>query len=217
MTPAQILSTIRNQIYETTAGFWSDDELRAYEWQGECEIASITECTEATDSSTTTVASTATYAIPSDCLYIKELTWDSYPLKCVDIRGFDALEMPSYGNTLTEGKPTHYVLKGSDVGLWPVPDSAETLMFYYIAEPAEITSSSTAFTIPQLFHHLLPDYVLYRCYAKDQDEGRANFHKRAWMEGIQRAQMLWAKRKYGGRFPVVKDSSYNLSAVDGLV
>lgn len=217
MTPSQILDSIRNQVYEQSPNFWNDAEIYAYMWQAECEVAGIIECTESTDDSTTTVVDTAAYSIPSDCLQIKRLTWDNVQLKSIDYRTRDSMDFNSYGASGSTGNPTHYVLFGQEVTLYPIPSSAETLKFWYVAQPSQITASTTTFTIPQMFHHYIIDYCLYRMYAKDQDEIRSNFHKMAWEEEMAKAAMKWNKYRYGDRFPVVKDTDNFPTTEVGIV
>ena len=210
MTPTQVYNTVRNQFYEQDPSFIGEAELYSYMWQAEQEIAGQVECTQAYDNSTTTVASTQNYSKPSDCLYLKRVTWDTVKLKKEDQRAIDAQDGQGYGGSTTEGNVYSYYEWGSEIFLYPIPDSAKTLEFYYIKQPTLKTSSSTALDVPQIFHAIIPDYCLYRAYSKDQDVERAMFHKRLWDEGMKEALSKWSMRQYDDMFLVVKqEDNYN--------
>jgi len=215
-TPAGVLSRVRNQLVEDTADFWTDAELYRYMSDAESEVNNMAECYRLSTAAAS-VTSTSGYTIPADCVSMVRVTWDGVPLKLADQRSIDALGMPGYGGTVQTGSPTHYYQYGTDmVYLWPTPMSAKTIRYYYTAEPADITTASTSFSIPQQFQNVIQDYVLYRCFTKDQDSGKAEWHKREFMQGVLDAQMKENRRRWAGGFQVVKgDNSY--ATYDGIV
>ena len=212
MTPGNIVSTIRDQFYETSPGFITEAELYLYIWQAEAEIAALIECTEATDSSTTTVASTQEYSKPSDCLLIKRVTWYDKKLKRINLVDQDAMDDSGYGSSVSTGNPDSYYEYGDVVGLYPIPSSAQTLKFWYIQQPTVKTSSSTSFDVPTMFEHYIPDYCLYRVYLKDQDDARASIHKRLWDENIVKGAAKWARRDMlDGHYVVKMEGAYPMT------
>jgi hypothetical protein len=217
MTPAQILATVRAQIDEVTADFYSDDEIYAYMWQAEIEINNLTKCAEAIDTSTTTEVGTAEYAKPSDCLLIIRLLWDSNRMKKIDFRELENQEGLTYGHTIAQSQPYAYYEYGNNIGLYPTPNAAKTIKFYHIKQPAVITNVSTAFTIPQDFHHLIPDYCLWRMWGKDQEEPRAGFHKNQWEINLSRAVITWANHRRADKLGVVKDSDTYPNTYAGMI
>ena len=217
MTPAQVLTTVRAQAYETSEGFWNDSEIFSYMWQCEQDIATELGCAQGTDSSTTTVASTQEYAKPSDCAIINRLVWDSVKLKKVDLTDQDAMDWQGYGSSITTGQPYAYWEFGANVGLYPIPDSAKTLKFWYTKIPAEVTSASTAFTIEQIFHTCFVDYCLWRMYAKDQDDGRMSFHYGNYQRLFLSAKLKWARRVGADQHQVVRDEMYFPTTELGLI
>jgi len=210
MTPAQILETIRNQVYESTAAFYSDAEIYSYLWQAEQEIAELVKCTEArTAVAATSVTGTEYYDLASDVAIVTRVTWDGLKLKKIDYRDRDAVDYTQYGSTLSSGNPYMFYQWGNKIGLYPVPDSAKSIGLHYYKIPDQLvtgTSGSTAFTIPSMFARYLPDYALYRMYAKDQDDGRANFHRQQWEANLTRAHQFWAQRLGDDHLYVVKDT-----------
>jgi hypothetical protein len=204
MTPAQVLTDIRDQLYETSANFWSDSSCYNYMSNAEQIIADALNCYVKTDSSTTTTASLQEYATPNDCSAIIRLTYDSYTLKLIDLREKDSLRFNTYGNTDNTGKPEYYYEFGSVIGLYPIPTETKTLKFFYSAVPARITSASTAFSIPSMFHPYIADYCLFRLYIKDQDDVRSAAHKRLWDEGLKEMNRKWSSSQFKNRILKVK-------------
>jgi hypothetical protein len=172
--------------------------------QAEQEIAQTFKCTQ-TQTATTSVTATSMYTRPVNALYIDRLTWDQVKLKKIDMTDLDALERTSYGGVYVNGNATHYYEYGDQIGLWPIPSRAAAINFYYIATPATLTSGSTGFTVPTLFHNIIQDYVMYRAVAKDQDDGRSQFYKALWDRGLQAAHTLWRQRESADFYHVVKD------------
>lgn len=206
-TPAQILTTVRSQIAEVEAGYFTDDEIRSYMWQGECELAKLLQCTETNSSTTSTVVGTREYAQPTNIINIYRVTWDSFPLTKINVNEVDIVEGAAYAYTGSQGSPLYYYEDRNYIGLSPIPNAIKTLKVYYTAEPAEITSSSTAFTIPAIFGFYLSDYCLYRMYIKDADAERARFHLDRWNEYLLKAQSEYKRQKRSNKRVIVKDSS----------
>jgi len=204
MTPASVLTNCRAQLYETTATYWTDAELYGYMWYGERELAQLVPCTEAAFL-TATVTDTSGYTSPSDILYYDRVTYDSVKLKRVDQTDVDALNRRGYGASSTTGQPTHYYEYGKMVYVWPIPQEAADLKFWYFSEPAEVTAAATDFTVPSMFQSYLQDYVLYRAWAKDDNEGKANFFRQQWENDKQLAYNNWAQRGQRDGYRVVRD------------
>lgn len=217
MTPTQIKDSVRNQVYETSASFWSDAEIYTYLWFAECEIAGLIQCTEATDDTTTTVASTQEYAKPTDCLIVLRVTYDGAKLKRIDLTDQDALDGSAYGGSLSTGNANSYYEFGDNVGLYPIPDDAKTLKFWYIKQPTLKTDADIGWDVPTEFEHYLADYALYRMYLKEQDEGRASIHKQLFDQSVARAAQKWRINRERDRHSVVKTEEFYPITGLGLV
>lgn len=217
MTPQQVIDTVRFQFYETSAKFVSENEIRSYLWQAEQLAASLLECTETTDSTTTTVAGTQEYTKPTNCSLITRVEWYGVKLKKIDMTDQDAVDGGGYGASLSQGNCDSYYEYGTKIGLYPVPSSAQTLKFFYIAEPTLTTGASTSFTVPGFVTKYLPDYALYRMYAKDQDNGRAGFHNGLWENGLNNMRMEWSRIKRRDNHSVVRCEEFYPSTDLGLI
>jgi len=217
MTPATVLSLVRDQLVESTADYWQDAELYRYMSQAESEITTLTECCAKQSTVATTTTGTSGYTLPGDCLTVKRLTFDGVPLKQIDIRERDNLDMPGYGGTMQSGNPTHWYQFNGYAYMWPTPARAATYVYDYVYQPATIVTASSAFSVPLQFQNAIPDYVLYRAYVKDQDQAKSEFYKKEYMQAVMDTQMREQRRRWAGGFQAVRTEDASLSTYDGMV
>jgi len=216
MLPSEVMTSVRNQLYEPTAGFWNNDELYGYMWQAEQEIALNIRCTQA-QTAITTVTAQSMYTRPA-AYYIDRLTWDQVKLKKIDLTDYDALQRVAYGGLYTIGRSMHYYERGDQLGLWPIPSYSAPINIYYVAIPAQLTDSThAAFTVPVYFHMMIQDYALYRAFAKDQNQGQATFFKQQWDADMQRAYTYWRQKTNDDMYQVVKEEDSYRNAELGII
>src|SRR5574343_500564 len=116
-----IVSSVRNQINETTASFWSDAEIELYKQEAIKEICLIT-LDRSYSITTPTVAGTQTYVGPGDdWIAYRRVLYDNTPLKCITIRDKDALHFNSAGGTDPSGTPEMYWFDDRYIYLYPIP------------------------------------------------------------------------------------------------
>ena len=158
MTPANALTYIRYILKETTASFWTDVELYAYMSEAEQEVFNlIMEEDEGyfqtTDATIDYVNGTQEYNLPTDCVKVVlvERT-DVDPVKTLHpIRIQDKLQYEPVNRTYaTDTDYEYYYLSGTKIGIVPTPDENETnnLKIYHIPNPTDVSSGSSAFTVP---------------------------------------------------------------------
>jgi hypothetical protein len=216
MTPSSILSRVRDQLVEATASFWTDAELYRYMSDAESEINNMVECYQLTGTAAAATGTSA-YTLPTDCVTVTRLTYDGVPLKLVSQRERSNLDQPGYGSTVQTGDSTHWYMYGGMAYLWPVPSRAPTIKYWYVAEPVDISTASSSFSVPQQFQNAIQDYVLYRAFTKDQDQGKAEWHKREFMQAMMDLKSREQRRRWAGGFPKVIDSDKAYSTYDGIV
>jgi len=205
MTPAQALSSVRNQLNETTAAFWSDAEIYGYLWEAESLLGAELGLFQAY-SAHTTVTGTSVYTFPDSLNRIENVTYDGKKLKAADMRDRALLDGMDYGSTRPTGNPEIYVPWNEKIYLSPVPTTAAALEFWFYKHPAQITTSSTVFSIQDLsIQQMLPDYAVWKASLKDQELNRADRHKQYWDENVRRAVGIWSDKKFNDRILVVKD------------
>jgi hypothetical protein len=211
MIAGDVLTTVRNQLYEPTAGFWTDSELYGYMNQAEQEIALNIRCTQA-QTAITSVTAQSMYTRPA-AYYIDRITWGGDKLKKIDMTDYEAL---CRGAT-TIGSPTYYYELGDTLGLWPIPATADSVCVYYVSIPPALTGSSSVFTVPVYFHNMIQDYCLYRAFAKDQNQAQAGFFKDQWDKNMLRAFTYWRNKTNSDLYQVVKDEDCYTDSELGIV
>lgn len=216
MTPATVLATVRDQVVEVSPDFWTDAEIYRYMSAAESIINSMLGCYEVSGFDTT-VSDLESYDVPTRFVYFTHVQFDSVKLKQITFRDREAMENIGYGGTISTGNTHSYILYGNEILLYPIPDRSASLYYRYIADPADITSSSTTFSIPVAMTNFIADYVLYRMYAKDQEADRSIYHKKLWDEGLARCSDIWSKRNQSDRFSVVRVEDASPSTDLGII
>lgn len=219
MTPQQILSSVRAQVDESAARYWTDAEIYVYMSQAEYQLAAEVRCTEARQSGVALAGEQEMYA-PSDMLILSVVRWNGVKLKKIDQTEYEALANTGYGGATTQGNPAYYYEYqgdlGRSIGLFPIPSTTANLTFWYIKLPPVLSSYSTSLTVPAVFAPAITDYVLYRMFLKDQD-ARAQVHYQAWQQGMANARSTWNMMRFGDQHLRVKDVDAMLSTDLGMI
>lgn len=207
ISPSGLIVNIRAQLVETDAAFYSDTELYSYLSQAEMILANTIECTKTT-STLYTVVGQREYARPSGALVIDDAVWNGFTLIKVNDSDIPIIEGSQYGFTGSMGNPIYYYENGESIGLSPIPNASSSFVLSYSKSPDPIPTVSGTFSIPGQFVYYLVDYVMYRCYAKDNDQNRSLFHINLWNVNIQKAASDYARRQRNNQIVVVRDREY---------
>ncbi len=84
--------------------------------------------------------------------------------------------------------PTHYIIKGNKLLLWPTPSNAQTVSLRYYRTPASISSNGETPELPARYHRLLVSYCLWHCYERENDFNAAQYHKGRFDEDLAKAR-----------------------------
>lgn len=216
MTPAQALASVRGQLNETTAAFWSDAEIYRYLWEGECLLAGKIGNIQAITAHTT-ITDTSVYTCPDSYLRLSRVTYDGKKLKRIDFTERDYLAGQNYGSTVQTGKPVAYSEWAQNVYLFPVPDAAAGLNVYFLKAPSQIVTASVSFSIQdESIQQMIPDYAVWKAAMKDGDTDRADRHKQIWEQNVLRAESMWVDKKGEDRIYAVKDEDQHAGGELGM-
>lgn len=77
----------------------------------------------------------------------------------------------AYGTEATDAAPQAWSKRGSDIYLWPTPDSTYTLTVEGHRSPNAFTSGGAGSEpdLPEDFHQLVLGWVMHRCYQHQDD------------------------------------------------
>lgn len=213
MTPSAVYTAIRNQCAETSTEFWGEAEIYTLMSIAEKQIAQRIGNIEISTSITSTTG-TKTYSISSFVSgVITRLTYDSYRVQGISINEIDDVEGKAYGGVTLTGQPEYYYRYADVIGFSPTPDDAKEIKIFYRDTPAAVTTSSTAFSIPNEYTDYIQDYCLYRMFLKDSElRDESIIYKKQWDENIGIINNHYTNRKNKDRLiqvivndPMVED------------
>lgn len=200
MTPAQIETAIRERYNAVGDTFFTSTMVYDIIYQAQMQLANEAFCIEKTFSTTTT-ASTRTYAFPTNIMMISKIEYDGVKIYPVDVD-----DDPKSSTTEVSGKPTGYAIWGEEIILYPTPDDAKTLTIYGYVNPQAVSQNSTL-EVPDEYHLDIIDFGLAIFYAKDGNLQMASYHRGLWEAAVRRAKKNTARKKRGDQFAVVRDQA----------
>lgn len=202
MTPQEIEAAARNQYNAVGDSNWSSSEIYNLIYAACLELTRDCGIVIERTYTTTTVAGTSEYAMPTNCLSIKRVTYNGKKLAPYTFRDDDTITLANQAAT-DQGDPQYYTQWEDVIALRPVPDDAQTLKIYSINEPQSVSSSSTL-EVPTFTHNMIVDYVVSRMAAKDMNFQTAQFHSQLWETHKQAITRKLRMMKRGDAFAVVQ-------------
>ena len=215
MTPDEVLLYAKQNYNAESDSFFSDSEGYKHLWAAQMILARETHCIERVYTTTTT-SGTREYSVPTLALGIKRVTYNGQKLEPYSFRVDDLFTVLNESTTST-GTPKFYVLWNRTLYLRPIPDSSSaTLRIYTFNKPDETASGGTL-DVPEAYHLMLADYLLWRFSAKDQNFQAANYWQAQWEERMKEARRAVRKEKTGDAFTqVIDDESMPVNVVGAL-
>ncbi len=214
MTPLELITAARQQYNSVSDDFFSDAELYRYVWQAQTEFARYAFNIERVYTAST-VASQQEYSFPTNCIAIKRITYAGQKLMPITFREDDVLTIANSTTTAT-GTPLYYAVWNETFYLRPVPSAVGTLKIFAVAEPQEVSSTSTL-EIPSQYHLDLIDYVLWRKAIKDKNFQAATEYKKLWDTKMTQARDDHRRGKRADGFTAVQDIEYLNESILGII
>lgn len=182
VTRATLITEIRDNLNESTAHQWTDDNLRRWINQGMREITRRTLSEEDTES-IATVAGQEEYTLPTDLVMINRVEYFESATDWVyslEAREFNAMDTVGWAaHQMTDGnRPFVYTVWGyapnAKLIVFPKPDiTSATLKVYYYKFATELTISSgtdsSNLDIPEGWTDLISDYCEYKALRMKRD------------------------------------------------
>lgn len=208
----------RVRIYELkidpNGKIWNDNTLNAFIQQAQYQVQQDGnyDWTFNQDGTNTqsTVASQATYSLPSDFGRLELVKYNNQQLKPTTLR-----ELHEKNTTITgTGTPSKYYLTGDNIGLYLEPDAVNDLFILYKKKLAAFTDNTTDNGMPAEFDDavaLYASYLAWKTIDGKQDKAiQALQSYRLSLEGLM-AQFIAGRRDeadFGFRFEVISIANY---------
>lgn len=162
-TRADILSSVRALLNETTAGFWTDAEIDTWTNDGQRDIATKALCIES-KSTIATVNGTLEYAYTGIAVrsagYLNKSLTKITPIQ---------IGHPPANGTI----PQFWYEWGGKIGILPVPDAVYTIDLYTAIDSVDMATGAATSNLPQLFRLPMILYGVYRALIKDRKFAQA--------------------------------------------
>lgn len=162
-------TAVRYALNESSASFWTDNEIQAFIKLGVLNLSSIGGAFEAIGT-VTLVASTMEYAVPTD---FKVIDSAIYVAGSGVYKGLIKITPEKVGSAKVDaetGPPVYFYHFAGKIGLWPVPTSSEaskTVNVYGYKTTDDITE------IPDEFQAAAIDFSIAHCLWKDRRNAEA--------------------------------------------
>lgn len=190
-----LITRARTRINETSTTFHTEANLIAYADEAQKYIVRETKCLEDIDTSTTIVSGTQEYALPTDYIAIRRITFDGIKLVSVD---FTDLDEAGLDETYCTGTPTNYYIWEDYVFLYPIPgdsDVGKTLRIFYYKSPATITASTDTLETRTAYDDIAISYMTYLALIKDSESDISNLDKADYMMSECNAKLMSMKNQ----------------------
>ena len=214
MTPAELLTYARQCYNADSDSIFSDAEGYKHIWAAQTELARETNCIENVYTTTTT-ASQQEYSLPSLAIAVKRITYAGVKLAPISFMQDDVLTLSNQSTTAT-GTPQYYAVWNRSIYLRPIPSATGTLKIWTYNAPDE-TVSGGAIDVPEAYHLMLSNYVLWRMAAKDQNYDAAEYWRTMWKEALADAKRHVKKQNRGDAFQqVVDEAQFPVTVIGAL-
>lgn len=116
--------------------------------------------------SVSSVAGTATYALPSDFVRLEEgqVRYNNTSVFPVDYARLKA----QYPDLTSQGQPSFYYLRGANIGFFQVPNEVKTIDFCYRKKLTLFTADSDDSGMADEFNEAIIQYACYLCWSDIQ-------------------------------------------------
>ncbi len=178
-----LITRARTRISETSETFHTEANLIAHADEAQKYVVRETKSLEDIDTSTTIVSGTQNYALPTDNIAIRRITFDGIKLFPIDFLDIYESEIDDSAST---GTPSNYYLWNDYMYLYPIPGAGnvgKTLAVYYYKAPTTITASTDTLETKEVYDDAIICYMAYLSLIKDSESDLSNLDKADYMMG----------------------------------
>lgn len=230
MDYARMQTLVRLSLGELTAAnsYYTDAEVKAMINDSLIHVAADVPCL-ISFRDVTAVVGTQRYSLASDMLQLKDVQlFVTSTLKRQLIRrSFDEFEQLTMSNAIRRGQPHMFKYepgatsvsssaKGlpGDIWLYPVPDSAYTIRYYFYQRPTDLTNDTDVTELPQALHWAVVYHAVAMLSLKADDQNKHTLMLMQYAAAVQRARRWLVKEDRTGHFRMQDAMGYGYSELD---
>jgi len=174
-TIAEIITSVRYQIREATAGFWTDTEITSYVNEGQEIIGTETKCLSKYYKHTLIAAdivNSREIRMYSDFVALDDggIVYDGKPLEQISL---NALNEHAGSWRTTTDTPSRFYFRSDMIGFYPIPSAGAVVEYYGIERATELSGATVPLSGDYrtiAFRRYMRDYAIAMCwYAKHED------------------------------------------------
>jgi len=189
-TIAELIVSVRYQINEATASFWSDAEITTYINEGQEIIATETKLLSkyyTHDLEAADIVNTREVRLSSDFVCLDEggVLYEDKPLEQTSLKELDEHGGVNWRDTT--GTPTRFYFRGDMIGLFPIPTAGDTLAYYGIERATELSGSTVPLASDYrtvAFRRYMRDYAIAMCWYKKSEDMKGDRFMARFDRGI---------------------------------
>lgn len=174
VTVDTLITAIRSDLDESTAGFWSDSDFVKWIDQAVREINYRARVLESGASNIILQSNTWSYSLSGSYMDVEKVMYDSGDTTSA-VQVYDLNRAPfrmlRYGHEKDRGTPKNFAVWNDTLFIWPIPRSdisGTTLYLYAVSTPTGVSSTTDAIETPAYFDKAIKMYVKAHAYWKDQ-------------------------------------------------
>jgi len=194
-SPASVVSDLRTDIrIDPNGKLFSDAVLLKFINQAirklEVDLSFETNANASNLTSTASVAGTQEYALPTDLTKIEIIQYNDGSAT-FDLRSISFNDARSLNPTDTQGKPSHYYLRGTSIGLYPIPESAGTIKIYYRGRTTALVDAGANLEMNDEYVPAIVKWASYLAWSSSRgNEATAEQKKKDYLEELNQLEIL---------------------------
>ena len=202
-TIAELETSVRYQINEATASFWSSAEIISYINEAQEIIATETKCLSKYYSHTLLAAdivNTREVRLYSDFISLDDggIVYDGKPLDPISL---NALNEHFSGWRTTTGPPSRFYLRSDYIGFFPPPTAGKVVEYFGIERATELSGSTVPLSTDYRtvsFRRYMRDYAIAMCWYKKKEDTRGDRFMMRFERGIYQINAILNGNKNQG-------------------
>lgn len=224
MQISQIITDVRNELVEASAGFWTDTEFLALANRAEADFVQKTRCMEG-KVFLSTVLGQQDYLLPNQFLSAIDVffntpnattgaaVWQKLNIVSLDKESQLNQNFAS-GDTTLQGTPIRCFIWNRAIYFDPPPNlsASSNVLLFFKSKPIPMTSTSASINIDDTLAEAINNFIMWKAWKKEQEDVKAADYEAKYKEMVRQG-LRWVKlQDLGNRKRLDLDSPIGFGA-----